>query len=63
MADHNEHGHPITALDHGAWVTIMTSLMMTYMIIFHLARLLIRYTINGPFGVDDHVISVGVVSF
>lgn len=62
MAAPNEHGHPITALDQGPWVTIMTALMMTYMILFHLARLIIRYTINGPFGVDDHVISVGVVS-
>ena len=62
MTTHNEHGHPITPLDHSAWVTIMTALMMTYMVLFHLARLMIRFTINGPFGIDDHIVSAGAVS-
>ncbi|KAK2802592.1 Ubiquinone biosynthesis protein coq9, mitochondrial [Onygenales sp. PD_10] len=51
--------HRITDDDHGPWVTIMAILLMVYMILCYLARLVMRFTINGPFGIDDWVITAG----
>ncbi|OAX82275.1 hypothetical protein ACJ72_03369 [Emergomyces africanus] len=53
--------HHITDHDRGPWVTIMASLMMVYMIFCYLARILTRFTINGPFGSDDWIITAGTV--
>ncbi|OJD21682.1 hypothetical protein ACJ73_06976 [Blastomyces percursus] len=54
--------HHITDDDQGPLVTIIASLMMVYMIFCYLARLLTRFSINGPFGSDDWVITIGTVS-
>ncbi|PGH15113.1 rpsU-divergently transcribed protein [Helicocarpus griseus UAMH5409] len=37
----------------------MASLMMVYMILCYFARIILRFTVNGPFGSDDWVITAG----
>lgn len=62
MASNTWGPHHITDNDRGPLVTIMASLMMVYMIFCYLARIVTRFTINGPFGPDDWVITAGTVS-
>ncbi|KKZ64247.1 hypothetical protein EMCG_09772 [[Emmonsia] crescens] len=59
MASNTWGPHHITDNDRGPLVTIMASLMMVYMIFCYLARIVTRFTINGPFGPDDWVITAG----
>ncbi|KLJ10256.1 hypothetical protein EMPG_14369 [Blastomyces silverae] len=59
MASGTRGPHHITDDDQGPLVTIIASLMMVYMIFCYLARLLTRFSINGPFGSDDWVITIG----
>lgn len=52
----------ITPNNHGPYITITAVLMMIFMILFLIARMAIRLTINGPFKADDTFFSVGCVS-
>lgn len=47
--------------DTGARVSIITGLFLTYTILCYLTRLLMRFTINGPFQQDDAIVSIATV--
>lgn len=54
-------GRKVSAEDHGAWVSIVTGVFMTYTLFFLLARMLMRLTINGPFLKDDALATIATV--
>ncbi|RJE20992.1 hypothetical protein PHISCL_06662 [Aspergillus sclerotialis] len=54
-------GRKVSAEDHGAWVSIVTGVFMTYTLFFLLARMLMRFTINGPFLKDDAIVTVATI--
>ncbi|EEP80629.1 conserved hypothetical protein [Uncinocarpus reesii 1704] len=47
--------------EHGPYVVIFAAILMTYMILCYLMRLLLRFTINGPLGLDDWTVTAGSV--
>ncbi|KAK2737234.1 Ubiquinone biosynthesis protein coq9, mitochondrial [Myotisia sp. PD_48] len=51
----------VTDDEHGPWVVVISGLFMTYTVLCYLARLLMRFTINGPFGSDDWAVTIGTV--
>ncbi|KAI1931459.1 hypothetical protein LOZ58_005782 [Ophidiomyces ophidiicola] len=51
----------ITDDEHGPYVVVLTAVLMTYMILCYCARLLTRFTINGPLGPDDWTITAGSI--
>lgn len=56
-------GRKVSAEDHGAWVSIVTGVFMAYTIFCLLARLLMRFTINGPLMKDDAAVAAATVCF
>ena len=52
----------VTSDNHGPYVTIATALAMIWMLGAYFIRIVIRYTFNGPFGRDDHVLTAASVS-
>jgi hypothetical protein len=51
----------VTEDDHGAWVTVVAAIVMSWMILTLLMRIVIRTRFNGPWGADDTVATVGSV--
>ncbi|KAB8339049.1 hypothetical protein FH972_021985 [Carpinus fangiana] len=49
----------VTDDDHGAWVTVVAAILMSWMVLTLLMRVVIRTRFNGPWGADDTVASVG----
>lgn len=48
--------------EHGPYVVVFAALLMTYTIFCYLARLVMRFTMNGPLRADDWVVTVGTVT-
>jgi len=52
----------ITDNNHGAWVTAVAAILLTWMLLFLLMRAAIRVRFNGPWGHDDYTVTAGSVS-
>lgn len=51
----------ITPDNHGAYLTIVAAILMTWMLLCLAMRILIRTRFNGPWGHDDTAVSLGSV--
>ncbi|EAS36414.2 uncharacterized protein CIMG_01768 [Coccidioides immitis RS] len=47
--------------EHGPYVVVFAALLMTYTILCFIARLVMRFTINGPLGADDWTVAAGSI--
>lgn len=54
--------YTVTDTDKGGLIVIISTILMSWMVLFFITRAYTRGDMNGPFGLDDLTIGIGTVS-